>query len=187
MFKGQGIKAAPFMNLYILSRWGRVWRGKTRLCWKANGVQEPHWHIPVHLWTRVSAKTGRRRLSRWGKPQQRGFEWVGSDKGRKGHGLCPCGCCLLLGQSHPASLTSYHDFPCRPPCLLIIYEFHQQHHFSLSWPLSAFPGPFAARSRRPGISSRPFLYCLHSFAVLGSVLPITSECLPTGLALLLPP
>lgn len=120
------------MNLYILSRWGRVWRGKTRLCWKANGVQEPHWHIPVHLWTRVSAKTGRRRLRRWGQPQQRGFEWVGSDKGRKGHGLCPCGCCLLLGQSHPASLTSYHDFPCRPPCLLIIYEFHQQHHFSPS-------------------------------------------------------
>ena len=41
--------------------------------------------------------------------------------------LRPRGCCLLLGRSHLASLTSYHDFPWRPPCLLIIYEFHQQH------------------------------------------------------------
>lgn len=113
-------------------------------------------------------------------------EWEATKDGRD-VGSVSLWCCLLLGQSHLASLTCYHDFPWRPPCLLIIYEFHQQHHFSLSWPLSAFPGPFAARSRRPGISSRPFLYCLHSFAVLGSVLPITSECLPTGLALLLPP
>ena len=58
-------------------------------------------------------------------------EWEATKDGRD-VGSVSLWCCLLLGQSHLASLTCYHDFPWRPPCLLIIYEFHQQHHFSPS-------------------------------------------------------
>ena len=132
---------------FFLSRWGWVWRGKARLCWKTDGVQESHWHIPLHLWAWVSAKARRRRLRRWGQPPQRG--WVSGicSKGRDGRGLC-----VLVNAVFSLAGAI---LPLLPPIMTfrggLLASWLSMNSTSsiislpLSWPLSALLGPFCCQ------------------------------------------